>query len=52
VTTKHESPVLSASYFFEISVTEPQKVGDALSAHVVYKIKTFVSFIMRVSSFL
>ncbi|KAJ3081800.1 Vacuolar protein sorting-associated protein 5 [Quaeritorhiza haematococci] len=26
--------------FFEIHVTEPQKVGDVVSAHVLYKVKT------------
>lgn len=28
--------------YFEVSVEDPQKVGDAINAHIVYKVKTKV----------
>jgi hypothetical protein len=29
--------------YFEVSVEEPQKVGDAINAHTVYKVRTKVT---------
>jgi hypothetical protein len=29
--------------YFEVSVEEPQKVGDAINAHTVYKVRTKVN---------
>ncbi|KAI8097036.1 Vps5 C terminal like-domain-containing protein [Halteromyces radiatus] len=33
-------PESGARPYFEISVEDPQKVGDAINAHIVYKVKT------------
>ncbi|CAO3620525.1 unnamed protein product [Cunninghamella echinulata] len=33
-------PESGARPFFEVSVEDPQKVGDAINAHIVYKVKT------------
>lgn len=28
--------------FFEVTIEDPQKVGDAINAHIVYKVRTKV----------
>ncbi|KAI8366083.1 Vps5 C terminal like-domain-containing protein [Radiomyces spectabilis] len=35
-----EIPKSGVRPFFEVSVEDPQKVGDAINAHIVYKVKT------------
>ncbi|OAD69366.1 hypothetical protein PHYBLDRAFT_116611 [Phycomyces blakesleeanus NRRL 1555(-)] len=35
-----EIPKSGIRPYFEVTVEDPQKVGDAINAHIVYKVKT------------